>query len=340
MKTNQIMKVSIAVLVICVMVACAFFPTHASDLAGTSLMAAPLVTAFTKEAEEHLYPDNSFYMNAVDDSPYLKGKTVSRGVSGDDPEVVTNPSSFPLEAVQRVDDENKYDISLHATIPTHLMDEEELLVNYQKRQSILSQHASVINLRVAKEFINVWAPTLATNFIRTSGDAFSAVAEGATGTRKGVVKDNFIDAVNILDRMDAGEGGLVGLVPASMYGQLLKLPDFIDYTKTGMAALLAKGMIGEICGVKLFKRSSGAKYTNATTPVKKGAIAAGAATDNEAILIWDPMKVYRALGSPTVYINPGKADYLGTIMNMSVRAGGTIRKDQKGVVAIIQAAGA
>lgn len=340
MKTNNRIKLVVSILVLVVMVACALFPAHVGELAGTSLMAAPLVTAFTKEVEEHLYPDNAFYMNAVDDSPYLKGKTVTRGVSGDDPEVVTNPTEFPLTAVQRVDDENKYDISLHATIPTHLQDEEELLVNYNKRQSIQIQHASVLNVKTAVEFVKVWSPSLATNFVRTTGADIQASTSGATGTRKALTKDDFINAVNILDNMDAGDDGLVGLISANMYAQLLKIPDFVDYNKTGRADVLAKGMIGEICGIKLYKRSKAGIYTNASTPVKKDISLAGAATDNEALLIWDPKKVYRALSSPTVYINPGKAEYLGTIMNMSVRAGGTIRKDQKGVVAIIQAAGA
>lgn len=303
-------------------------------------MAAPLVTSFVRDAEQKMYPDNSFYMNAVDDSPFLKGKTVSRGVAGDEPEVVTNPSVFPLEATQRADDENKYDISLHATMPTHLMDEEELLVNYAKRQSIVDQHTGVLNLKVAKEFINVWSPSLATNIVRTDGAAIPAATAGATGTRKALTRDNFIDALTLLTNMDSGEDGLVGLISGNMYGQLLKIPDFIDYNKTGRADVLAKGLIGEICGIKLYKRSSAGLYTNASTPVKKASTAAGAATDNEAVIIWDPKRVYRALSGVTVYLNPNKADYLGTILNMSVRAGGSTRKDQKGLVAIVQAAGA
>lgn len=335
MKTTKFLKV-ISVLVLVLLIGVALFSPM--DAAGAALAVAPLIVQFHEEAEEHLFPDNSFMYASVDDSPFLKGRTVKRGVSGDDPESVTNPTSFPLTVTDRADDENSYDIALHATKPHRLGDVEELELAYDKRSSILSQHASVLNLKAAIEFVHNWSPSLATNIIRTTGEAEAAATPSATGTRKAITKNDFINGVTVLSRMDAADN-MFGLVGATQYAQLLKIADFIDYNKTGRADMLAKGIIGEILGVKLYHRSKSGIYTNAATPVKKKIDAAGAATDNEALLIWSANMVYRAFGNHEVYINEHLGQFLGSTLNMSVRAGGTIRKDQKGVVAIVQAAG-
>lgn len=301
--------------------------------AGFAVANAALVIQFHKDAEEHLYPNNEFLYASVDDTPFLNGKTVTRGVAGDDPEGVTNPTQWPLEVSEREDDENSYDIALHATKPVRLGDVEDLELNYPKRQSIITQHTSFLNTLVANEFAYNWSPTNSRNLINTSGADIDSKLPGTTGKRKAPTANDIIDAVQFLSSDDA-KSNLYGLVSSFMYGSLLKIPDFIDYNKTGRVDLLAKGIIGEVCGVKFFERSRAGIYTKAGA--RKKISAAVAEDDNECLLIWSADKVYRALGNHEVYINAKLGQYLGSTINMSTRAGGKLRKDQKGVVSLIQ----
>jgi hypothetical protein len=291
---------------------------------------------FAKDIQEQLYPDNSFYKNSFDDSGDLTMGTVRRPVAGDDPEAETNPTTYPLSVSERSDTNSDYDVDFHTTKPQFVRINEEMMVSYAKRQSIIRSHVSVLNTKVADGMVYAWLPSLATNFVRTSGANAAATAPGATGNRKAITKDDFIDACTILDRMDV-DGNRYALVPADLYGQLLKIDDFIDYNKTGRADMLAKGVIGEIAGVQIYKRSRSGIYTNASTPVKKAPGAATATSDNQAVLIWSDKMVYRAEGAPQVVIGQPNPEYAGaTLFNANCYAGGKMREDQKGVVAIIQ----
>lgn len=344
MKSKTIFKV-LGVLALVLMVA-SFIPAAADVLdqfhiiskGGGAMAIAPLVTAFTKDIEEKLYPPNEFYHHAVDDSVWIQGHKVSRGVAGASPGRNINPV-LPLTGTQRADDTNEYEIELHVTDPTILTRDEELLVNYNKRISIVNDHINVLNTGVADNFAYQWAPTAAGVFIRTTGANVNVSDGSQTGTRKAIEKDNFIDALTILTKQNA-KGQKYALVPATLYGQLLKVPDFVDYTKTGRPDILKTGIVGEILGIKIYVRSYTTLYTSAGTPVKKAIDAVGAATDNLSILIWDETMVYKALGKPNTNIENRPVTYLGDLINADVRAGGKARKDGSGVVSIIQAVGA
>ena len=309
---------------------------HFFDVEGVTAFtaAAPLVTVFTKEIEEKLYPESEFYHNAKDDSVWISGNKVSRGVAGASPGASTNPA-LPLSATQRVDDSNEYAIQLHVTDPQILTRDEELIVNYNKRQSIIDDHVNVLNTRTADNMAYQWAPSNANYMIRTTGAGVAAVDGSQTGLRKAIEKQQFIEALIALMRQDA-KGPKFGVCPATLYGQLLALPDFVDYTKTGRADILKTGVIGEILGIKMFVRSYTTLYTNAGTPVKKPVATAGAVDDNLSILIWDATMCYKALGKVNVNIENRPATYLGDIINADVRSGGKSRADGKGVISIIQ----
>ena len=312
-----------------------YFTSNADGL--TLALTPALVTRFAKDAEEKMYPNNEFYKNSVDDSQYLDGKTVRRPVSGDDPSVQTNPTAFPLTMSERADDSSDYDIDFFTTEPQFVRVDEEMQTNYNKRQSIIAGHTKVLNVKIADNFAYTWAPVLAANMVRTTGAAATATAPGATGNRLKLTKEDFLSASAILDEANVPESGRFAVVPSKMYSQMLGIADFVDYTKTGRQDMLAKGLIGEVLGIQIYKRSRVVVYTDAGTPVKKAPGAATATTDNQAILIWHESMVYRAEGKVKVTIdNPSTLLAGASAFNAQVFAGGRNRADELGVVAIIQ----
>lgn len=300
----------------------------------------PLTTIFTKELQKILFPNNEFYKNSLEiaTGADINARTFNIPQEMQLPGSVTNPSVFPLVVEELTDDSETVSMDLLATLPTRLGDREALEVTFDKRASILSRHASVIDQLCANTAINRWSNIDTVNaVVRTSGDAVTPSLPGQTGNRKAVSKEDFIKANELLDRMNM-KGQRYSLVGATMYNQLLRIPDFVDYQKTGNQSALLSGALGELFGIKFFKRSTGAMYTTGLTPKAVGS--ALAATDQEGALIWVEGAVGRVEGAVQTYINAARAEYLGSIMNAAVRFGCTLmREDKVGIVGIIQANG-
>lgn len=306
---------------------------------GVTMAASPLVIQFAKDIQDNIYPANEFYKQSVDDSVWIDGITVRLPQAGVAPNVVTNRTTLPATIAKRTDSAEEYNIDEHTTDPTLIQDTEEMIVSYQKRASVLMNHTETINTKVADNFAQIWSPTQSGNILRTSGPSISVTSPGATGNRKAIADADLIAAVTLLDRMDISAEERYMLIPASMYGQLLALDKFVNYQSRGLVDLVGKGFIGEIYGLKIYKRSRAALYDNTGTPVKKAIGAAAATTDNESVLIWHKSKVRRAEGGAKVYMNEAKAEYYGSIFSAKVNSGGRIaRTDEKGVVTIVQTA--
>lgn len=305
-----------------------------------------LLTSFSRDVETIARPNNGFLQYALDESDNVRGEKVVSPVEGGDPTGITNPKIFPLEVEQNDDDSHEWPISLHATKPQRISDETELLLNYNSRQLVIGRHQAVINNMIAREMLYNWSPTISSAKLDATGASVPSLLTkwGATGNRKVAGKDDIIDAIRYLGEDDEDEN-LYMLCPVGFHANLLKISDFIDYNKTGRSDMLAKGFIGEIMGAKVLRRSTGLIYNAAGQPIKVKEVAkVGQASFSVAgdalsgILIWNANCVTKAIGPMTPYIDPKSGALLGSTVNFSQRAGGKLRKDQKGVVAILEKA--
>lgn len=305
-------------------------------------MAEVLKKLFSADIQKNLYPANEFYKNSKVDAGILADVTeVEVPQSGDDPDIEENPSSFPLAISPRTDNVKKYDVDQVATKPQRFTNSNQLTASYDKRLDILESHINTLNTRVADKMAYVWTPTLATNIVRTSGADKTATLDGATGTRKALRLEDFIEAKRILSRMDAKSNILYGLLSADMEAEmtLAGLNGFVPSDKLS-TELLEKGIIAKLFNIHFYSRSRTCRFDNTATPVKKNYTAANQATDNDSLLIWDPKLVRRAEGIVKLYATIDAGEYLGSHVNAEVRAGGTSsRLDQAGVVSIVQAHG-
>jgi len=299
-------------------------------------MAEQIIKLFSKDLQENLFPKNEFYKQSkVDGNIGAKFGSVEVPQAGAVPGVVVNPSSFPLTPSQRVDDVKTYNVDLYATDAIHIEDVNEIVTNYSKRMDILKDHTRELNTRIADEIAYSWATTQAVNKSFTTGTADgSALAPGATGTRKALTREDLSDLAIKFDIDDVPEGARNMLVDARLYAQLLKIDSFINFDYTNRKPVV-DGQVGEIFGMKVFKRSK-AVYHDAAG-VKKVVGAATAVDDNLAIIAWADNMVRRAEGAVKVYADIDNPLYLGSIFNASVRAGGTAsRTDEKGIYSLIQ----
>jgi N4-gp56 family major capsid protein len=301
-------------------------------------MAEQLKRLFGKELQKNLFPSNEFYKNSrLDGGIEPDVKTVQIPQSGTAPTVVVNPASFPLAIGQRTDDTKEYDVEVFATLPIHIEDANEMVLNYSKRQDVVEDHAATLNTSIADYIATAWTPTVAGNISRTSGANRAATAAGTTGFRKAVTLDDLIALQEKFDRMDVPSMGRFLLVSAGMYADLLKINQFISFDY-GNKKPLVDGAVGDILGMQVFKRSRTALFD--ASGVKNAYGDATLATDCESILAWHSSFVRRAEGNIKMYSDIDNPAYLGSIYNAMVRSGGTAgRNDQKGVLSLVQETG-
>ncbi len=316
----------------------AFWPTTKPLEAG--LYEQAIVKIFLKDLQRNLFPQNIFYKKSkLDAGGRIQGDQCIIPISGILPEVFKNPQNFPLPLGNRKDFKKIYDVDLFATTPIHMPDVDLETLSYDKRMDILQDHVDTLNTQMANEAAYGFAPTLASRIVRTTGGNTGTLAAGAAGTRKALLYANFLDAFTILREDDLPTDELYMMYPARMGKEIRSILEFKDFDKTGVVGAVATGTIGKIQGSDTFERSSSVLYDNQGTPVKKPVGSLADDDDNQSIIIWHPSMVRRAEGNIKNYARIGDPAYLGDVVNASVRFGTTIsRLDEKGVVAIVQAA--
>lgn len=289
-----------------------------------------------------LFPKNSFMQRSVDHGDYvLNGVVVHVPNAGAVPALVRSRSVYPATASQRTDVDLVYGLVEYTTDPTHITKKEQTTIAYDKVASILRTHSQVITKGIADDLHYNWSAGAAAQILRTTGaDSALNLSPSATGTRKVFTTADLSRAMTAMNLQEVPDEGRVCLLPSQMYEELLNDPD-LKKRDVAKEADYKNGILARLYGFDIMQRSTATLFTNAATPVKKAVGAAAAATDNLAALCWQEGMVCRAAGTVTPFQDNDNPLYYGDILSALARAGGRqMRNDGKGVISIVQAAGA
>ena len=297
------------------------------------------------DVQEALNRNADFLPFSIDDSAYIAFGTVHIPQSGGNPTVIKNPATFPLTISERTDTDRTYAMNQFALEPTLITNLDELQISYDKRQSVLGQQITTLTQRIGDEVAISWTATGAANLRDTSGTASgSALAPGATGTRKAVTLADIAYLAQKLDLDNAPRGGRKLLMSTGMFWQLMEISDVLRASYNGFqnqGNVLQTGTVAQLFGFDIMIRPVVSVFADtATSPKAFGA--ATATTDNFACIAFHTSTVRRALGSMTPLYNSGSngnglPEYLGSIFNMEVMLGSAIgRADMKGVATLVQ----
>jgi hypothetical protein len=297
------------------------------------------------DVQEALNRNADFLPYSIDDSAYIAFGTVHIPQSGGNPTVIKNPATFPLTISERTDTDRTYAMNQFALEPTLITNLDELQISYDKRQSVLGQQITTLTQRIGDEVAISWTATGAANLRDTSGTASgSALAPGATGTRKAVTLADIAYLAQKLDLDNVPRGGRKLLMSTGMFWQLMEISDVLRASYNGFqnqGNVLQTGTVAQLFGFDIMIRPVVSVFADtATSPKAFGA--ATATTDNLACIAFHTSTVRRALGSMTPLYNSGSngnglPEYLGSIFNMEVMLGSAIgRTDMKGVATLVQ----
>lgn len=298
------------------------------------------------DIQENLFKDNAIINRAVNHDGFVNYKTVHVPQAGAVPTVSKNISSFPATISQRTDTELTYSMDTYYVEPIHIeRGQETAFLSYDKRMSVLMNNISWLEEVITNNALYAWAPSGASRQVRTTGSAVAtALAPSATGTRKAITLADILSAKSILDNDNVPQTGRILAIPADMYNaQLLAIQDVYQQQSYGSSAL-PSGVVARIHGFDIMVRPTVVVYDNTGTPVIKavgdtGVPSSPATTDNLACLAYHPMFVAKAKGNADVFITENQAEFYGSIVSaLQLFGASKMRTDQKGIVAIVQAA--
>lgn len=282
-----------------------------------------------------LFPDDSFASKAMNDDAFVvEGKKVHVPNAGAPSGVEKNRSELPASVKTRTDVDVNYTLDEFTTDPVQIPDADTVQLSYDKRQSVIAQDTAEI-MRVAHEsLLKNWAPGK-DECVLTTGAAKAAHLASATGNRKALTADDVLALQTKFDLANVPATDRYLLLDAVMYAQLLTSMSNTDKIGFFQAADVKKGVVGNLFGFNVMKRSTVLRYAVAGGAVT-GLSTENAATDCAAGLAWQSTCVRRALGEVKMFDDSESPLYYGDIYSFLVRCGGCIsRSDKKGVAAIV-----
>lgn len=293
------------------------------------------VELWAKTIIEGLYPDDSFMSKSIDDSQYVYlGKKVHVPQAGAAPKVEKNRSSVPATAKQRTDTDLEYEIAEFTTDPIYIPNADNYELSYSKRESVVRVSRNELMEKVAADMLLNWAPESTQTYL-CNGEEVDAYQSSATGKRKMINRGDVLNLMVEFDKQNIPQTNRYLLLDAVMYGKLLSDLTESDKNMFLASANAAQGILGNLYGFNIMKRSEVLRYSSA-----KSAVAASSttATDLPAGLAWHMDAVSRALGDVKAFANDGDPLYYGDIVSFLIRTGGHKRRqDKKGVIAVLGA---
>jgi len=298
------------------------------------------------DIKENLFKNNAIINRATNHDGFVNYKTVHIPQAGANPTITKNIVSLPAAISQRTDTDLSYSMNTYY-VPPILIEkgQEASFISYDKRASVLNQHVMTLEEALTNNALYAWAPSGAATQVRTTGSASSlALAPSATSTRLAITLADIAKAKAILDSQNVPQEGRILLMHSDIYNtQFLAISNVQSAYAYG-SAVLPTGVVGRIFGFDIMIRSTVVVFDNTGTPVIKavnddGTPTTPATTDNIGCLAYHPSFVAKAMGTTEVLVDEDNPAYYGSIVSAFQLFGAAkLRTDQKGIVAIIQAA--
>lgn len=307
-------------------------------------MAVLLKEAWLSDIQENFYQGIEWITNSIDHSSFINNNIIHIPQAGSDPEIVINPTSFPLTISQRDDTDLTYKVDAYVLKPKVITGIETFQIAYDKRMSVMAQNYAYLRQRIGRQTAFNWSTDAPARIIRTTGALTSTVlAPIATGNRRKLTINDLIKASLIMDRDFVPLDERYLLLDSGMYKELLEDPtltrkDYVD------KAVLPTGVIDMLINFKIMTYSFPVIYdggTNVRKPLNPatGLPVTPASTDNIGCIAWSKYALARALGEIKFSMKEDQPEYAGgDVLGCTVWYGSNpMRTDLKGVVNIVQA---
>lgn len=310
---------------------------------------------FAKDIQNGLWPLNDFLSMCKDDTAFVNNNKVNLPHAGTAPAVVEGRSAASTPA-KRTDAVTQYDLSELSTDATWLQYSEELIVSYNKRESILSEHKNALKKSMAEKVAYKWArggdtvsstnwtnkptkvPTTGTTGRATNLPTVGSGGVAVTGNRKPVLFADILSVISALNYADVPADGRIAVIPAHFLSDLLQIDEFVNSDFVNTKPLTNAPLTFNWLGMKWFVRSVVTKWTLTSTSLLKDPTAASVATDCAGGVFYQKDFVRAAKGDVKVFLNVDQANIYGSMMSALARYGAIgARSSSEGIVNLVEA---
>lgn len=300
---------------------------------------------------DQLEADNSFVMKSyrVDEDNIVSGKIVHIPNAGARPNVTRNRTTFPATVVTRTDADVIYLLDQFTTDPVNITDVEKVELSYNKIESVIGSHISILRETIGDWMAYNWLSKNASNSTTTpaawASGAYVATA-GSAGSGNGPNSQNLKVCTSaalrsarlIMNKLNVPKDNRFCLLPSIMYDELMA--EIATGTVANLELLksadLPGGVLMKLFGFFIMERSSVALMTKAT-PTVVAPDTIETSSHGYAGMCWQQDMVESAIGEIRMFENRDDPTYYGDIYSALVRGGGRARwEDGKGVVPIVQ----
>ncbi len=289
------------------------------------------------------------------DTEFVNNDKVNLPHAGLAPTVEENRSTSinPASISKRTDAVTQYDLAELSSTPTWLQYSEELIVNYNKRESILAEHRDALKKAMAEKILYKWArggdtestsdwtnkPTKVLTLGTARDVSLPQVGSvAASGTRKAVLFSDILKVIIALNNADVPADGRVAVIPASFFGDILNISEFKSSDYVNVKPLPGAPLTFSWLGMSWFVRSFVTRWDKTTSPYglddpKDDTVA----TDCAGGLFYHKDFVRAAKGDVKAFLNLDMANMWGSQMSALVRYGAIgARKNSAGIVNLIE----
>jgi hypothetical protein len=299
-----------------------------------------LRTLWLREIKEQIFASNMFLKCCLDWDEYVREGILDVIIpqAGLPAGYVRNRQTVPATIERRIDGEIKYSMVDYTIDPRLVTQLEQKQLNYDKLASEIRLMLANVKQGIALDVLYSWRPELTTSFIETTGDAKPTELDGATGNRKMPTLNDIIDANTLFNKQDIDSEGRKMMLPATMYGHVLKDKDLKNNFDRTLADQ-SKGILGKLAGFEIMTRSSVLNANQGTGTIKLPGSTVSA-SDSQCGIFWHPDYVGASVGNIEIYADAVvRPEMYGRVTSGQAQAGGSkVFKSQIGVGAIIPVA--
>ncbi|WP_337650616.1 hypothetical protein [Phocaeicola plebeius] len=149
---------------------------------------------WVSQLKENFYPERNFLTKVTDFTSDVDANTLHIASSGIDPKVLINNNTYPINIVEREDQDNQIPLDVFDTENTVVRHVEEAEYNYGKLESVIRQHRSTLQTSTAQKAIHAFAP------LNDSDD--TPLVEASGEVINGRKRIRFADILNLKEKFD------------------------------------------------------------------------------------------------------------------------------------------
>ncbi|WP_066836467.1 hypothetical protein [Rufibacter ruber] len=269
---------------------------------------------------------------------YVQNNVINMPQAGANAGIAVNRTTLPATATQRTDSNLLYTLDQYTTDPQFVSNLENFQSSYDKVKSVLSSQMDAMIERMGSLALNKFATGLPVDRVINTTGAVSgtALAPGATGTRKALILQDIIRLAQKFDEDGVSSNDRYLMLPAGMYYQLLADADIRNMSVNGFGgSTIGSGALPEILGFKILRRNVVNSYS--TVSALKAFGAATATTDFLGGIAWQKDSVAKAVSGIDVYYDEKNPLFFGSVLSTEIWMGASkTRSDNKGIVALVQ----